>query len=345
MDVIAENRRILRLCFAMLACCLVGHGDSAEPERPDASRPPAEHSGLWKWSPSQPHHASVVMLRVGKAIGTGVILYVDKDTPQGEGYLGFCATANHVVEMARKEEKEIQILFPNTARDIARDCSVVRQDKDVDIAVVWCWVPKDVPAAKLASKRAQPGDAVEFVGLGGKLTLDQGMRHFHGTASAPTEPELIYADQTLLPGDSGGPIFNRHGRLLGVISGGWFWWSHERIEADSEYPLRATWPARGSNLIPLARLIARLPSDELGNCTASPSKRKMKRDENGQRVAMLPVPHRQSRAQTTGVGRQVSAPVTTSTPPMEVFRQSLEGQPVEVLEGTDVEILSIEIHE
>lgn len=284
-----EARRSL-VSFILLAAalCINAHAEAREIEDE-----PADHSSLWKWSDAKPHHESVVMIRVGQATGTGVVLYVDKDSPQDDGYLGFCATANHVVDFARRNGEEIRVQYSNDKRDIASECSVVRRDRDLDVAVLWVWIPKNVEPARLATRRAKPGDPVEFVGLGGKSSLDQGLRHFDGKASAPTKGDFIYADQALLPGDSGGPIFDRRGRLLGVISGGWFWWSHDKIKTDYDQPLRATWPARGSNLIPLAKLISRLPSDKDGKCTASPGKRKKQKNRRGEMVAVLPVPHRQ----------------------------------------------------
>jgi hypothetical protein len=261
-----------------------------EPDRP-----------LWQWSPAKPHHSSVVMIRVGGDLGdwetgTGVVIHVDRDSPEEDGYLGFVATASHLFGSRRSrnvDQKEIRVFYANAAQDVSRECSIVRREDDLDVAILWVWIPKDVAAARLARRSAERGDPVEFVGLGGKGSLDEGLRHFTASASAPTDEERIYADQPLLPGDSGGPIFDGDGKLLGIISGGWFWWSHETMRTRNDQPLRATWPARGSNIYPLALLIADLPRNAKGNCSASKSKRRKFKEKDGMKIAAMPVPRPQ----------------------------------------------------
>ena len=221
-----------------------------------------KQSRLWKWTSAKDHHQSVVKINVGDSLGTGVLLYVDKNVQEGDGYLGYCATAQHVIEQS-KSRNHIKVEYQNGA--VATECQVVLQNEAMDVAILWVWVPKGMPAAQLATKKIIRGQAVEFVGLGGRSGFEQGLRHFVGIASAPTSNRKIYADQTLLPGDSGGPIFNRQRQVVGIISGGWFWWGDDRIPTDSGNQFRATWPARGSNVIPLAALIAELPPCDVGS--------------------------------------------------------------------------------
>ena len=225
-------------------------------------RPSYEQSSkLWKWTSERAHHDSVVKVSVGESMGSGVIIFVDKNVQEGGGFLGYCATAQHVIDQAENRDN-IQIEYQNGI--VAADCQVVSENKEMDVAVVWVWIPKGIKAAKLATKKIDRGDPVEFVGLGGRFDFEQGLRHFVGYASAPTGMRKIYADQTLLPGDSGGPIFNRRRELVDIISGGWFWWGDKDIPTDNGNEFRATWPARGSNVLPLAALISRLPSCDIG---------------------------------------------------------------------------------
>ena len=238
---------------------------------PSRPRPLFERSSkLWKWTSSKKHHQSVVKISVGDSLGTGVLIYVDRDAQEGDGYLGYCATAQHVIDQARSKD-EIRVEYQNGMK--ATDCKVVVQNKDMDVALVWVWVPKDVHAAKLAPKKILRGEPVEFVGLGGRSDFEQGLRHFVGIAAAPTCNRKIYADETLLPGDSGGPIFNGKREVVGIISGGWFWWGDDAIKTDSGSQFRATWPARGSNIIPLAALIAELPPCDIGRSSVKGSGR------------------------------------------------------------------------
>ncbi|MEM7312532.1 MAG: serine protease [Planctomycetota bacterium] len=285
------------VCAALLLCAALPRSVSAQPEKPRAGKPAKAPNELWNWTPSNEHHSSVTMLRVGPETGTGVVIMVDEDSPEGDGHLGFVATAAHVVESAKKKptdgdssRNEIRVYFANEERDVSRNCSIVRRDREEDVAIVWAWIPKGIRPVRLTNRSARSGDRLEFVGLGGKTSIADGLRHFHAQASAPTNDKLVYADQALLPGDSGGPVFDANHRLTGIISGGWFWWSHDRMKTTYNEPLRATWPARASNILPLARLIASLPKDDLGRCSASKSKRSRFKNENGELVARLPVP-------------------------------------------------------
>jgi S1-C subfamily serine protease len=83
------------------------------------------------------------------------------------------------------------------------------------------------------------------------------LRSFSATASASTNGETIYADVTLLPGDSGGPLFNSSHHVVGVISGGWYWWNRGIVTAAGN-SIPTTWPARtvkiGAFQIPVSEI-------------------------------------------------------------------------------------------
>lgn len=259
-------RRLFTICGLCLATFLFANSTPAWAQnapKPAQGPTPArdDMSTLWRWTKSKKHHQSVVKVVVGESIGTGVLLYVDRNTSEGEGHLGYCATAQHVIDQAEKQS-DIRVEYQNGTKAV--DCQVVMQNAEMDVAMLWVWVPKEMAAAKLGSRKIERGEPVEFVGLGGRFDFSKGLRHFVGKASDPTSSRKIYADQTLLPGDSGGPIFNVRQEVVGIISGGWFWWGDENIKTDSGNEFRATWPARGSNVIPLAALIAELPPCEIG---------------------------------------------------------------------------------
>jgi hypothetical protein len=76
-------------------------------------------------------------------------------------------------------------------------------------------------------------------------------------ASPPSTIEKIFADVPLLPGDSGGPVFNSNQEVVGIISGGWFWWN-SGVKSDNGSYVRTTWPARASNIGPIQNMVAKM---------------------------------------------------------------------------------------
>jgi S1-C subfamily serine protease len=210
-------------------------------------------SGLWVWTQEAIHHQAIVQVSTDDGCGTGVVIGVDKSKPIKDGYEGYCLTAWHIVQNVK--DNSIKINYRSGRR--AKGCRVVQKDIDRDIALVWAWVPADVTPAKLATDPIRGGDHLEFVGLGGGSDLQTNLRHFSGVASSPSSMEKIFADVALLPGDSGGPVFNAKQEVAGIISGGWFWYDGG-VKLDNGSEIKATWPARASNIKPIRHLVANL---------------------------------------------------------------------------------------
>ena len=127
-------------------------------------------------------------------------------------------------------------------------------------ALLWVWVPKGIEPAELATSSVKRGDKLELVGLGGGTKLADCVRCFRAEASPPSTIEKIFADVPLLPGDSGGPVFNSQHQVVGIISGGWFWWD-SGLKTESGAYIRTTWPARASNVGPLQSMLTKLDSN------------------------------------------------------------------------------------
>lgn len=209
-------------------------------------------TGHWNWTNPQPHHDSVVEVLTPSGNGTGVVIMVCDDKPFKEGHEGFVLTAWHVIQDHAKS-REIKVGYRNGKR--AAGCKVVEYDKEMDIALLWVWVPESVAAAKLASESICHGTTLEFAGLGGGSNLKDNLRHFSGVASSPSNQQKIFADVSLLPGDSGGPVFNDRNEVVGVISGGWFWWDGGVVATATKSHVPTTWPARACNVAPIQKLL------------------------------------------------------------------------------------------
>ncbi|MEM8678957.1 MAG: serine protease [Planctomycetota bacterium] len=236
-----SSRRVLLMLVVMLTLGVSRvHGE------------PQGGEGYWRFSPLGQHHNSIVRVTVDKAVATGVLVRVNRDKPAKGGYEGYVLTAAHVFDFDR-ETRGIKVTYPNGRR--SKDCKPRYLDKDNDLALLWVWVPEQTVPAEFAHDQATRGDALEFSGLGGGVKLTS-LRNFQAVASDPTDDNMIYADVSLLPGDSGGPIF-KDGKLVGIISGGWFWWDDQRRRSP-EVTRQITWPARAANLGAIQSLLGRL---------------------------------------------------------------------------------------
>lgn len=173
----------------------------------------------------------IAELVTDKGSGMASVVEVDK-TETGGGHLGRAITAAHVVDNAVTSK----LRFDDG--QVAKNCYVLSTDATNDISVVRVWVPRGMIPLAVASTVTNTGHKLRMVG--------KKFRAMVGNASPPTSTAQIYADVELIPGDSGGPVLNESGELVGVISGGWFWY-HER-----------TWPARSSNVTPI-RNLSKLP--------------------------------------------------------------------------------------
>lgn len=258
--------RTLSLIASCLGLLLVGSPDACGQTSPTipagATAPTGEKTlDVWKWTPAAAHHDSVVEVSTSGGTGTGVLIQIDPAKPYKDGHEGLVLTAWHVIQDDIVDSK-IKVTYRNGRR--SKGCRVVEYDEDKDVALVWVWAPDSVKPAKLAKRAIGRGDWVEMIGLGGGTKLTETVRSFEAIASDPSTLQKIYADASLLPGDSGGPVFNQQHEVVGIISGGWFWWG----EGSTRRP---TWPARASNLSPINSLLGRVQQKRSVAQTADPA--------------------------------------------------------------------------
>lgn len=204
----------------------------------------------------------LVKIITPQGTGTGSVVSILENKPVADGFEGYILTAYHVIApSAANSKRDISIAYENGR--IAEKCQVVAFNKEADIALIWAWVPEEVIVQKIAARPAAYNDALMFIGLGGgiKITDENEIRRISGKASVPTHPDRLYSDTVLIPGDSGGPVLNDDKKLVGVISGGWFWY---RTEENKQ---KRTWPARATNTKPIIALLEAL---EAGTPTPEP---------------------------------------------------------------------------
>ena len=156
------------------------------------------------------------------------VVLINVTTPRGEGQGsgfvyrdGYLVTNQHVVANA----SEVQVRFE---RGEWRTASVVGTDVSSDLAVIRVENRPDY-AAGLEFIGDQPAIGTEVVALGNPFG------RFDGSASAGivsgvnrsipaqngfTIPDAIQTDAAVNPGNSGGPLVNLAGRVVGVINSG-----------------------------------------------------------------------------------------------------------------------------
>ena len=147
---------------------------------------------------------------VQAGLGTGVVI---EDT-------GLILTNLHVVVGGER----ISVTFANGHESIG---TVAGTDVDRDLAVIQAQVLPDdlIPATLAGSRGLQVGDEVFVVGnpFGITYSLSAGVisglrRTYEDQDSNRTLEDLIQFDAAVNPGNSGGPLVNRDGEVVGIVT-------------------------------------------------------------------------------------------------------------------------------
>ncbi len=195
---------------------------TATPTLLSPAPPTALASTLFPWDEAlitlyERTYPSVVTIRTfrqdGGALGSGWVYDME----------GHIVTNYHVVEDA----EEVEVDFPSGLKVIGK---VIGVDKDSDLAVVKVSVPKSElhPLPLGDSEQLKVGQIVVAIGnpfgLRGTMTLGvvsalgrtlPSMKEAPG-GSAFVSGDIIQTDAALNPGNSGGPLLNLQGEVVGV---------------------------------------------------------------------------------------------------------------------------------
>jgi S1-C subfamily serine protease len=145
------------------------------------------------------------------SLGTGVILDDSGDI----------LTSLHVVAQAT----EIQVIFADGTKSSAQ---VTVKQPEIDIAVLRADNPpaQIIPAVLGNPHAMQVGDEVFAVGnpFGLYSSMSAGVisgfdRSFEPPDSGQTLQGMIQIDAAVNPGNSGGPLLNRYGQVIGIVTG------------------------------------------------------------------------------------------------------------------------------
>jgi hypothetical protein len=140
------------------------------------------------------------------SFGSGVLVDVREQ-------YGLVVTNWHVV---RDAQGDIEVHFPDGFESLGRALKV---DPDWDLAAIVIWRPKVKPA-RVASQAPRTGDPLTICGYGPGIYRALAGRCTGYYAPRADLPEhMVELDVEARQGDSGGPIFNAHGELAGVLFG------------------------------------------------------------------------------------------------------------------------------
>jgi len=184
----------------------------------------------WRYAWAKGHRASVVRLtglcprcNDYHKIGSGVVVHW--------GGKVLVVTAQHVAKGA----KEIHVVLASGARISARviaidntwDCAVLRLRTETGWWPEGYWPKKyEVQPAEVEvgpSAAPNEGDRLESLGYGGDGELASNTGMFLGyrfsERGRPNVHDWMLISGHARPGDSGGPVFNRRGKLIGILWG------------------------------------------------------------------------------------------------------------------------------
>jgi S1-C subfamily serine protease len=134
--------------------------------------------------------------------GAGVLLHADKD-----GYL--FATANHVVHASGAEGH----VLVATESGIWSKAEVVGQSPQLDLALLW--MARHSGSADFVQPLAVGRDGAEIFVIG----HPEGLRYTLSTGIiSGLRDDEVQISAAVSPGNSGGPVYDQHGNLVGIVS-------------------------------------------------------------------------------------------------------------------------------
>ena len=140
--------------------------------------------------------------RRSQALGSGFVISED----------GFIVTNNHVIEGA--DEVSVEFFSGKTL-----DATVVGTDKNTDIALLKVESDTPLPFVSFGDSDAmRVGEWVMAMGnpLGQGFSVSAGIVSARGRALSGTYDDFIQTDAAINRGNSGGPLFNMDGQVVGV---------------------------------------------------------------------------------------------------------------------------------
>ena len=143
---------------------------------------------------------------MSNSFGAGLLLEANE-----KGYL--FATARHVIALGAWSVKDRHKALLSLASGIWSDAEVIARHTSLDLVLVW--VPRHSGSADFVQPiaKAKEGESIFVIGHpeGLKYTLSTGI-------ISRMENSTLQISAPISPGNSGGPVYDQQGNLLGVVS-------------------------------------------------------------------------------------------------------------------------------
>jgi hypothetical protein len=238
---------------------------------------------IWPNPNTEADTSSIVGVETDRARGTGSIIFVNPDETHGDKQLAHILTAFHVINYAletevddedyvkEQEDEKVKVVFREGTPSY---CKILAINSEMDIAILSAYVPKDLKPYKIAKRGLRPQEKLTIMGLGGDRdpkNLFENIRCFDDIAAPACNKNWVLSDCVVIPGDSGGPIFNEDMEIVGVVMCGWerfidFYELYEddpkqqTIFGEADYPM--VWPTRGPSVYHINRLLESIKSEK-----------------------------------------------------------------------------------
>lgn len=201
-------------CFSAILC-----GAALLASFPQALAQSADSTGILSTTPQSvedlqriEHQLQQVLPRVLPAL-----VCIEVNNGSGSGILvsekGLVFSAAHVVD---KQGTVLKIIMPDGTR-LPGKTTAQNSESDAGLAEITTVLNKGLPRVQRTEKLPRVGDWVFALGHGGGLDQKRGPMVRLGRVVS-LKNGVIQTDCKLIRGDSGGPLFNLNGELIGIHS-------------------------------------------------------------------------------------------------------------------------------
>lgn len=208
------NTAFRKSCFSAILC-----GTALLAPFPQAPAQSADGAGILSTTPQSvedlqriEHQLQQVLPRVLPAL-----VCIEVNNGSGSGILvsekGLIFSAAHVVD---KQGTVLKIIMPDGTR-LPGKTTAQNSESDAGLAEITTRLDKELPRVERTEKLPRVGDWVFALGHGGGLDQKRGPMVRLGRVVS-LKNGVIQTDCKLIRGDSGGPLFNLNGELIGIHS-------------------------------------------------------------------------------------------------------------------------------